>query len=235
MTLKSTPRTPRKQKNPFIKHAHISQRKFKLIIRLFSEDLPASKIAVLTGISRPTINKILQKIRIKLAAISEQNAPFKGEVEADESYFGARRVRGKKGRGACGKTIVFGILEREQNVYAQIIPNCKKKTLQDIIKGRVDAKSVIYTDGWPGYKGLVDVGYDKHFRVRHSENEFAKGRSHINGIESFWSFAKRRLSKFNGIPKHRFYFHLKESEFRFNNRKLDLEKKILNLCKENPL
>ena len=116
-----------------------------------------------------------------------------------------------------------------------IVPDCKAKTLQSIIKGRVDAKSVIYTDGWPTYNGLVDVGYDKHFRVQHSENEFVKGRSHINGIESFWSFAKRRLNKFNGLPKHTFYLHLKETEFRFNNRKENLTEKLLNLFKNQPL
>jgi hypothetical protein len=77
---------------------------------------------------------------------------------------------------------------------------------------------VIHSDGWRGYDGLVDVGYSKHFRVLHSNNEFANEYSHINGIESFWSSAKRRLQKFNGIPAHTFYLHLKECEYRFNNR-----------------
>ena len=44
---------------------------------------------------------------------------------------------------------------------------------------------------------------------------------HVNGIESFWSFAKRRLIKFNGIPRHTFYLHLNETEFRFNHRQRD--------------
>ena len=62
----------------------------------------------------------------------------------------------------------------------------------------------------------VDLGYKKHFRVHHGKNEFARGRAHINGIESFWGYAKTRLSKYRGINKNAFYFHLKESEFRFN-------------------
>ena len=68
------------------------------------------------------------------------------------------------------------------------------------------------------YNGLVDLGYQKHYRVHHGNNEFANGKRHINGIESFWSYAKRRLMKFHGIPKKTFYLHLKECEFRFNYR-----------------
>jgi transposase-like protein len=65
---------------------------------------------------------------------------------------------------------------------------------------------------------LVDVGYAKHYRVRHGQNEFANDQSHINGIESFWSYAKRRLQKFNGVPAATFNLHLKECEWRFNHR-----------------
>jgi len=60
--------------------------------------------------------------------------------------------------------------------------------------------SIIHSDGWRSYNGLVDMGYKKHFRVHHGEHEFACGNCHINGIESFWSYAKRRLAKFNTIP-----------------------------------
>lgn len=69
-----------------------------------------------------------------------------------------------------------------------------------------------------GYDGLVDIGFDKHLRVNHGDNEFACGERHINGIESFWGYAKKRLSKFNGIDKKMFYLHLKETEYRFNHR-----------------
>ena len=81
---------------------------------------------------------------------------------------------------------------------------------------------------------MVDLGYEKHLRVDHGVNEFARGRSHVNGIESFWSYDKRRLAKFNGIPKHTFYLHLKESEFRFNYRKENLYEKTLDILRKNP-
>jgi hypothetical protein len=47
---------------------------------------------------------------------------------------------------------------------------------------------VIHSDGWKGYNGVVDFGYQKHFRVHHGKNEFAKGNAHINDIESFWGY-----------------------------------------------
>ena len=105
-----------------------------------------------------------------------------GQIEVDESYFGARRVRGKRGRGARGKTIVFGLLKRGNEVYTEIVPDCKSATLQRIIKGKTGVESVIHSDGWRGYNGLVDFGYKKHFRVHHGKNEFVRGNSHINGI-----------------------------------------------------
>ena len=137
----------------------------------------------------------------------------------DESYFGARRVKGKRGRGARGKTIVFGLLKRGVKVYTEIVDNCSAATLQSIIKGKTSIESVIHSDGWRGYNGLVDFGYKKHFRVHHGKNEFARGNSHINGIESFWGYAKTRLVKFKGMDKKMFNLHLKKCEFRFNNHK----------------
>lgn len=222
-------------KNKYVKSSHISERKFREIVKYFSEDLNATQIAHLTKISRPTINKYLKAFRIRILEYCNYQSPFSGEIEVDESYFGASRVRGKRGRGARGKTIVFGLLKREGKVYTEIVPDVTKATLQGIIRGKVDAESVIHSDGWRGYHGLVDLGYDKHFRVHHGENEFVRGKSHINGIESFWSYAKIRLVKFRGLDKKSFNLHLKECEFRFNQRGEDLYKFLLKIFRNNPL
>ena len=205
------------------------------IIKYFSLDLTASKTAEVVAVTRPSISRIFIKIRQRIAQECERASPFSGTVEVDESYFGAKRVRGKRGRGASGKTIVFGIFKRNGSVYTEIVPDCKARTLQAIIGGHVAAESVIHSDGRRGYDGLVDVGYSKHFRVHHSDNQFAVGKNHINGIESFWSSAKRRLQKFNGVSKKTFYLHLKECEYRFNNRKQNLFRLLLKLLENNPL
>jgi len=109
--------------------------KITTTIRSFSLDFPSSKIAELSDASRPTINKLLLKLRIRVAQVCDASSPFSGEVEVDESYF-ARRVRGKKGRGAGGKPIVFGILERQGKVYTEIAPDASKKQRQAAIRGQ---------------------------------------------------------------------------------------------------
>lgn len=179
-----------KAKNRYYSRSRIAEAKFRQIIRFFAMDFTASDTAKLTNISVRSINTIYIKLRKKIAVQCEEISPFNGIVELDESYFGARRVRGKRGRGASGKTIVFGLLKRDGNVYTEIVPDCSKATLQGIIRGHIELDSVINTDGWRGYDGLVDIGFDKHLRVNHGDNEFACGERHINGIESFGAMRK---------------------------------------------
>ena len=225
-----------KQLNRYYRFAKISERKTRQIIKYFALDLTAQKTAVLTSLTRKSVNQIYLKIRNRVAEECERASPFSScQIEVDESYFGARRVRGKRGRGASGKTIVFGIYKRNGSVYTEIVPNVQQKTLQNIIRGKVSLDSVIHSDGWRGYNGLVDVGYSKHLRVNHSDDVFAIGDIHINGIESFWSYAKRRLQKFNGVSPKTFYLHLKECEYRFNHRSENLQLLLLKLLERFPL
>lgn len=223
-------------KNKYVIRSRVSEKKFRQIIRLFSEDLSATQISHLTELSRQSINKYLTAIRLRFVELSKlQSDPLMGQIEVDESYFGARRVKGRRGRGAKGKIIVFGLLKRGDKVYTEIVDDCSVATLQSIIKGKTSINSVIHSDGWRGYNGLVDFGYKKHFRVHHGKNEFARGNAHINGIESFWGYAKTRLVKFKGMDKNTFNLHLKESEFRFNNRKQNLYKILLEIFRKEPL
>jgi len=221
--------------NRYYKCSKISEVKFRYLLRLFALDLTASDTARLTGLSVRAVNEIYLLLRHRLLACSSAPAELDGAVELDESYFGPRRVRGKRGRGGSGKTIVFGLFKRGGQVYPEIVPDCSKKTLQAIIRGKIDGAAMINTDGWRGYDGLVDVGFDRHFRVRHGQDEFVGGASHSNGIESFWSFAKARLQQCKGVPKHTFLLHLKESEFRFNHRYENLYKLLLKLLRQQPL
>lgn len=222
-------------RNKYVKRSHISEKKFRQLVKLFSLDLDAVQISEITHLNRNTVNRYLKAIRTRIAEFCEVESPVNGEVEIDESYFGAKRVKGKRGRGASGKTIVFGIFQRNGKVYTEIVPDARRKTLQDIIRGRVDLETVIHSDGWRGYTGLVDLGYKKHFRVHHGKNEFVRGKTHINGIESFWGYAKTRLSKFRGIHNTSFYYHLKESEFRFNYRHENIYQIMLKIFQNNPL
>jgi len=218
-------------KNSYLKNTKLSEYKLKQIITEFCLDTSASKASVRLKINRNTINRIYNTLRKLIFIETQKTSIFSGEIEVDESYFGPRRVRGKRGRGAGHKIPVIGLLKRNGRVYTKIVKRCKREDLMPVIKGKILEGSTVYTDGWKSYDGLVLNGY-KHYRIFHSKDEFARGKNHINGIESFWSYTKRRLAKFNGLPKDKFLIHLKESEFRFNHRNNNLEKELLSLLKK---
>lgn len=155
--------------------------------------------------------KLRQVIAHQLALIEHE--VFDGAIELDESYFGGVR-KGKRGRGAAGKVIVFGLLKSGGKVYAKVVDNAKASTLMPVIHQKIAPDSWVYTDSFGSYDAL-DVSQFHHMRINHSI-EFARGRNHINGIENFWSQAKRVLHRYNGIPKDSFPLFLKECEFRFN-------------------
>ena len=146
--------------NKYLKRSHISEAKTRQIVRLFCEDITATQIASLTGLNRNTVNRILTHIRIVIAKHCKATSPLSGEVEIDESYFGPRRVRGIRGRGASKKIIVFGLLKHDGKVYTQIVPNVSRKTLKQIVQMKVEPDSTIYSDGWRSYDSLVDWGGD---------------------------------------------------------------------------
>lgn len=149
---------------------------------------------------------------------------FDGEIELDESYFSGIR-KGKRGRGAGGKTAVFGLLKRSGKVFVVVVKDTKTNTLMPIIVGKIKPDSIVYTDSYKSYNA-VDVSDFKHFRINHSK-EFAKDHNHINGIENFWSQAKRVLRKCSGIDKKHFHLFIKEGEFRFNDGTPSNQLKVL--------
>lgn len=138
---------------------------------------------------------------------------FDGKIELDESYFGSI-LKGKRGRGAGGKTAIFGLLKRNGKVFVVMVKDTKTNTLMPIITSKIKLDSIVYTDSYCSYNAL-DVSDFKYFRINRSK-AFAKDHNHINGIENFWSQAKRVLRKYNGIDKKHFHLFIKECEFRFN-------------------
>lgn len=105
-------------KNKYIVRSRISEAKFREILKYFTEDIEASKISNLTKISEATLCKIFREIRTLMSKECENISKFSGEIEIDESYFGAKRVRGKRGRGASGKQPVFGMFKRRYGIYS---------------------------------------------------------------------------------------------------------------------
>jgi len=184
------------------------------LIELFVAGATARTAAQLAGVNAKTAAFYFLRPRQVIERATADDTPFAGEVEVDESYFGGTR-KGKRGRGAAGKTPVFGLWKRGGKVYAKVIPDVRQQTLFGIIQAKVVPDSIVYSDSYQVYN-VLDVSSFKHFRINHSK-VFAEGRSHINGIENFWNQAKRHMRKFNGISKDHFPLFLKECEWRFNN------------------
>lgn len=219
-------------KQALIKRQRISERKFSLLVKCFALDVTATQTAKLIDLNRNTVNRyytVLRSLVITSAVQERHQEKIANGVEIDESYFGPRRQRGKRGRGATGKIVVLGLLKRNGNVYAQIIPDASRQEILPIIRATVRSGADIYTDGWRSYDALAVYGYN-HKKVNHQKNEFAREDVHINGVESFWSWTKRRLNKFNGIAKSLFGRNLLESEWRFNHRR-DILKAIRKLTR----
>lgn len=196
-------------------HCKLSKNIQRKLLEYFVLEVTARSAADLLGIQPNSAALFYRKIREIIAYHLELDAHeiFEGHVELDESYFGGTR-KGKRGRGAAGKTAVFGILKRGGKVYTKVVSDTKKSTLMPIIARKVAPDSVVYTDCYRSYNAL-DVSDFYHQRINHSRL-FATGKNHINGVENFWNQAKRVLRKYNGINPRSFPLFLKECEFRFN-------------------
>ena len=219
--------------NRYIK-CKICKRKYSLkklskdlsILYHFYLEISARKTSIALEIPYKSVSSRFMQYRYKIADyLREQFKKLGGEVEIDESYFGGKR-KGKRGRGAYNKAIVFGILERNGKVYTAVVPNVKAETLLEHIKEKTKKGSVYYTDTFRSYNSLIIYG--KHERIDHSKT-LVEYNKHINGIEGFWSFAKERFMKYHGINRDNYYWYLKEMEFRFNYRNEDVFKLMVDI------
>lgn len=196
-----------------MRKSRLSWQKQKKLVELFVAGSTARTAAHLVDVSKTTASYYFTRLRQLIFDHSEYLGMLDGEIEVDESYFGGRR-KGKRGRGAGGKDLVFGLLKCHGKVFTITIPDAKVATLFPIIWQKVKPDSVVYTDAFRSYDTL-DVSEFKHYRINHSEL-FADKRNHINGIENYWNQAKRHLRRFN-VPREHFHLFLEECEWRFNN------------------
>lgn len=214
-----------------MRKSRLSWHKQERLIEHFVAGTTARTAASLVGVNKNTGSYYFHRLRELIFEAIEEETPFSGEVEVDESYFGGRR-KGKRGRGAGGKVPVFGLLKRGGKVFTKVIPDAKTATLMPIMREKILPDSIVYTDSWGSYN-VLDVSEFKHYRINHSKL-FADKGNHINGIETFWNQAKRHMRRFNGIPREHFCLFLKECEWRFNHSDPKVQLKLLKqLVKEH--
>ena len=169
------------------------------------------------GVTYKCAWRIAKQIR-KL--MSQDTDPLGGDdvVEADETYVGGVRRGGKRGRGAAGKTPVFGMVERKGKVKTKTVPNCKQITLMPLLQDMVKPGSIITTDESNSYNRVKALGH-LHETVNHGRGEFGRGDVHTNTIEGFWSQFKRSVhGTFHAVSPKYLQTYLDEFSFRYNHR-----------------
>ena len=198
------------------------------ILKGFYQLQPAYKLSHDLDVSYQTVTRVYQRLREAIYHVAElEGGKLSGEIELDESYFGGRR-KGKRGRGARGKSIVFGLLERDGRVYTRVVEGVSAEELMAIIRKKTRKGSVYFSDKFRSYNSLKRWG--KHHRVQHEKSLVdKKTKNHINGIEGFWSFAKHILYNYRGVSKYHFPMYLKEVEYRFNHRDDNLFKLFISI------
>lgn len=200
------------------------------VIQWFALEQSVSKIQEQTTVSKYYILKVL--LALRKAMLLDVPKTFKGKVEVDETYLGgqwknkrlsvkAKLPKPKRGRGTS-KQPIFGILCRDGQVWAELINNTEAKSLQPIIQKKVKTGSTIYSDTWRGYTGIATKGY-VHRLVEHGKEYVSQSGNHINGLEGFWGYLKRKLVAKGGIRKSRLHLYLGEYVWRYNHRQQNVK------------
>ena len=191
-----------------------------------SKGISSKQAAIDLGVTQKTAWFMLQKIR---TTFTQTSPVLENEVEIDETYVGGRetnkheskKVDGTQGRSTKTKTPIFGIVQREGNLFALKVEDTKSATLMPIIKSHIKVGSIVYTDETNIYCNLNDNGYDRQI-VNHSQKEFAVGKKSTNTIEGFWGQFKRMVyGTYHFVSRHYMQRYIDEAVFRYNNRKLN--------------
>ena len=220
---------------------HLNRKEWIKVLKWFLHGLSAQAISNETGINRWRIHRALNTVREAMS--KDIPEVFSGTIEIDATYIGGqwknkrkkyKQIKAKRGRGTL-KTPVFGILCRGGKVWAQVVQDIEAKTLMPLISKRVKRGSVICSDTWKSYTGIAARGY-VHRLVDHGKGEYTdKQGNHINGLEGFWGYLKRKLASKGGIRKERMPLYLSEYVWRYNHRKFTISQqrdKLLNLLTE---
>ncbi|UYQ93064.1 IS1595 family transposase [Chitinophaga horti] len=221
-------------KNKYLKGAHLSERKFKEILKLFSEDLTATQIANISGVSRVTVNSYLKKIRMQIVKYCESVMPEPTgypKIQHRNGHDTAVAVKSEVDR--IVKPVIFGIYKADDKVFTEILPDVSRSMIQAIARGRSVLETVVTADRIRRFHGVVDLGQYRLYNLNGSSH--TEHGKQLDDVDGFWGLTKHRLAKFKGLNRNTAYLHLKECEFRYNYRNEELYQVLLNLLKTHPL
>ena len=184
------------------------------LLEHFVAGTTARAAAQLVGVQGRTAVVFFQRLR-QLIASKQESFLLSDAITSDDSYLGRGRQRRRR-REAAGKALAFGLLMRGDRVYTAIIADAQAKNFIPIIRENVTPESIVYTNSVQACD-VLDVSEFRYTCVKPGKTVLSRSGYHINAAENFWNQSKRYLRRFHGIPKHSFYYFLKECEWRFND------------------
>lgn len=169
------------------------------------------------GVTYKTAWRMFKMIRSVLDEGQDAFGSDGSHVEIDETYVGGVR-KGKRGRGAEGKTPVVGMVERKGEVKAVVVPDTKKATINPIVSETVEQGATIHTDEYASYNDLTKMGYD-HNRILHSAKIYVSGNVHTQTIDGFWAQVKNAVNGVHhGVSPKYLQHYVNEYSFRYSHR-----------------
>ena len=196
----------------FLKGAKLSFDKIYCLLDCWLQEMPVKQTARLTELSRQTVSRYFRRFRLVAPELKDRlNGPV---IVMDDSYFGGKR-KGKRGRGAAGKTLVFGALDKEANkVKVFELESMDSKVIATYISRHTNRQAKFISDDYSSYQiaalWLKTINVFINHTVRFKET---------NPIENVWSVFKNKLKRmYHHATKRRMFEYIKELAYRFNSR-----------------
>lgn len=226
------------KRNKYVVGTHISERKFRDLVKFFCDDYLAAETANFTGISRPTVNKYYDALRKFIADLSEVNANESPTMPTEQSPGFLERF----GFGSKDGVSVFSFLKLDGSVSTQLMEKLTMPEWMTELWDRTEherdalAKNAetLRANAETLRKEFADYWDQQYERLSHTDS-FKRGRVALEEIEAFWGAAKTRLSRFRGLKEEKFFLYIKECEFRYNMRNSDMYQFLLSALRETPL
>lgn len=189
------------------------------------------------GVTQRTAWFMIHRIREMMKNVSD--IQLQGEIEIDETYIGGKhknksrsvRLAAKASTGQKGKSPVFGMLERNGQLYLQAFgEQLNGDILKPIIRNMASKDATLITDSFGGYKDL-NLEFKQHEVICHGANEFVRGQFHTNSIEGFFSQFKRGIyGVYHWCSVGHLQRYCDEFSYRYNTRKMkDADRFTLSL------
>jgi transposase len=221
-------------KNRYLKGAHLSERKVRELIKLFAEDLTATQIANITGISRITVNAYFKLIRTHIAKFCEEKNPL--HMTNGTIAFLPLENGGTATATTGTKKSFYGIFKNDHSIHTDKMGNIDVQWVYDWLKGKIEGdRAIIEKHRLHLYSGIADFNNVRLYRLNGAVPNISRGKSHIDEIDMFWGMLKSRLIKFRGLNSSTLYLHVKETEFRYNYRESDLFELLMEILHKRPL